>query len=82
MLAGRATHSHRDCKEFTTVKIEIDQDLCEGNLRCMAAAPELFQVNENDKAYLLIENPGEEFRQKAEAAARVCPRQAIRIDGK
>jgi ferredoxin len=64
------------------VKIEIDPDLCEGNLRCMGVAPDLFQVNQNDKAYLLIDNPGEEFRQKAETAARVCPRQAIKVDGK
>jgi len=64
------------------VKITIDPDLCEGNLKCMAAAPEVFQVGDDDKAYLLIENPGEEYRKKVETAARVCPRQAIRIDDK
>jgi ferredoxin len=64
------------------MKIFIDPDLCEGNMRCVAVAPELFELGDDDRAHLKIENPGEEFRQKAEHAARVCPRQAIRIDDK
>lgn len=61
------------------MKVVIDQDLCEGNLRCMNVAPDVFQVGDDDKAHLLIAEPGEQYREKVERAIRVCPRQAISI---
>lgn len=62
------------------MKVVIDQDLCEGNLRCMNVAPEVFEVGDDDKARLLIAEPGEEFREQVQRAVRVCPRQAISIE--
>jgi ferredoxin len=61
------------------VKVVIDYDRCEGHGRCQSAAPEVFEVRDDDRAYLLIEEPGEELRPKVERAARVCPRQAITV---
>ena len=62
------------------MKVTVDQDLCEGHGRCQAAAPEVFELRDDDKSYVLIERPGEELRAKVERAARLCPRQAIRIE--
>jgi ferredoxin len=45
----------------------------------MDAAPEVFVVREDDKLYLLQEDPPESLRAKVEHAVRVCPRQAIKI---
>jgi ferredoxin len=61
------------------MKIIVDRDRCEGNARCVAAAPEVFELRDDDQAYVLIERPGEDLRPKVERAARVCPRQAITL---
>ena len=61
------------------MKVIVDQQLCEGNMRCQEAAPEVFEVRDDDKSYLLIENPPEAMREKIKLAVRLCPRQAITI---
>jgi ferredoxin len=61
------------------MRVTVDQDLCEGNGLCVKAAPEVFELGDDDKAQVLIERPGEELRARVETAARRCPRQAIRV---
>ncbi len=61
------------------MKVVVDYDRCEGNLRCMHAAPEVFEVGDDDRAIILQQHPGEELRAKVERAARLCPKQAITI---
>ncbi len=63
------------------MRVLVDFDLCESNALCVQAAPEVFEVREDDFLYLLDDNPGEELRARVEAAARVCPKQAITIEG-
>jgi ferredoxin len=46
----------------------------------MAAAPEVFEVRDDDFLYVLDEHPSEELRSKVEEAVRLCPKQAISID--
>jgi ferredoxin len=67
---GRKEHS---------LQIVVNYDLCESNALCMQAAPELFEVREDDLLYVLNEFPDENFREKAESAVRACPKQAIEI---
>ena len=61
------------------MKVIVNHDLCEGNARCVLAAPEVFELREDDQSYVLIERPGEDLRLKVEEAARFCPRQAITL---
>jgi ferredoxin len=61
------------------MRIVVDFDLCESNALCMAEAPEVFEVRDDDFLYVLDEEPGEELRSKVEQAVRVCPKQAIKI---
>ncbi len=61
------------------VRVMVDHDLCEGNARCVAAAPEVFELRDDDQSYVLIERPGDDLRPKVEQAARWCPRQAIAL---
>jgi ferredoxin len=61
------------------MKVIVDHDRCEGNARCVAAAPEVFELRDDDQAYVLIERPGEDLRPKVERAVRYCPRQAITL---
>ncbi len=62
------------------MRIVVDFALCESNALCVSAAPEVFEVRDDDRLYVLDENPSEELRAKVEAAMRVCPKQAIKIE--
>jgi len=62
------------------MRVVVDFDLCESNALCVGAAPEVFEVRDDDRLYVLNENPPEALRAKVEAAARVCPKQAIKIE--
>jgi ferredoxin len=62
------------------MRVVVDFNLCESNALCMDAAPEVFEVREDDFLYVLNETPDESQRAKVEQAARVCPKQAITIE--
>ena len=62
------------------MRVVVDFDLCESNALCMAAAPEVFEVRDDDFLYVLDENPPEELRDKLMAAVRSCPKNAISIE--
>ncbi|MGW0660073.1 ferredoxin [Streptodolium elevatio] len=61
------------------MKINVDFDKCKSNALCMAEAPEVFEVREDNFLYILRENPPEELRAQVEEAARVCPTRAITV---
>jgi len=63
------------------MRVVVDFDLCESNALCMAAAPEVFEVRDDDFLYVLDENPPEALRSKVEQAVRNCPKQAIKLEG-
>ena len=60
------------------MRIVIDLKLCEGNERCVAAAPEVFEVHD-DQSHLRMENPPSALMEKIRLAIRMCPRQAISL---
>ena len=61
------------------MRVVVDWDLCESNALCMAAAPEVFELQDDDTLLVLQETPDESLRPKVEAAVRACPKQAISI---
>jgi ferredoxin len=65
----------------THMRISVDFDRCQSNALCMSAAPEVFEVRDDGFLYILIEEPGEELRAKVVDAARICPTQAITVEG-
>ncbi len=62
------------------MRVVVDYDLCESNALCMKAAPEVFEVRDDDYLYVLDEYPPESLRRKVEQAVRQCPKQAISIE--
>jgi ferredoxin len=62
-----------------TARLVVDRDLCESNAVCVRTAPELFIIDDDDKLRLLVEQPGPELLEKARAAVRRCPRQALSL---
>ncbi|MCY9782391.1 ferredoxin [Nocardiopsis sp. EMB25] len=61
------------------MRVEVDFDQCESNALCMGAAPEVFEVRDDDYLYLLTEEPSAELHEKVREAARLCPKQAITV---
>jgi ferredoxin len=62
------------------MRIIVDHDLCESNALCAQVAPELFEVGDDDALYVLNGEPPDHLRAQVEAAVRVCPKQAIRLE--
>jgi ferredoxin len=62
------------------MKVVVNRSLCDGNGNCAAAAPELFELDDEDQLHILKESFGEELRAKAEAAVRSCPKNALSLE--
>jgi ferredoxin len=75
-VRGGATANDRD---GGTVKVVVDLDLCLGHAQCEDAAPEVFVVQDDGYAHVLIEHPGPDLQPKVEEAVRRCPTEAISI---
>ncbi len=60
-------------------KVVVDFDLCESNAVCMAIAPEVFEVREDDCLYVLVDEPPDGLRSKVDEAVLRCPKQAISV---
>jgi ferredoxin len=80
-LAVGVSREGRSESEEDVMKVVVDYDLCEANALCMDCCPEVFRVEEDDTLTVLIDAPGEELRAKVEDAVRLCPRQAITLEG-
>ena len=61
------------------MRVVVDLMKCESNGMCMAQAPEVFLVNDDDELVVLQETPGEQLRPKVEAAVKRCPKQALSL---
>jgi ferredoxin len=61
------------------MRVIVDRGRCESNALCMAAAPEVFEVRDDDLLYVLQEEPDEGLRSKVEQAVRSCPKVALSI---
>ena len=59
------------------MKVQVNHDKCEGHGKCQMAAPEVFELRDDDLSYVLVDDVSEELKPKVERAIRLCPRQAI-----
>lgn len=62
------------------MKVVVNRLLCEGNGVCAEQAPALFAMDADDNLLILKEEFGEEHREQAEAAVRLCPKHALHIE--
>jgi ferredoxin len=62
------------------VRVVVDWNLCESNALCMAAAPEVFEVQDDDTLLVLQETPDETLRGNVEDAIHACPKRAISLE--
>ena len=72
-----------DQKPLIISKVEVDRDICIGAAPCVTVAPGVFQLDEENKAYIVDQNGAD--AETILLAAQACPVQAIKIfdqDGK
>lgn len=62
------------------MKVIVDRSVCQNHGQCAIAAPDVFDLDDNDE--LVYEpDPSDEYAQDVEDASDVCPVQAITIGG-
>ena len=57
----------------------MNWDDCESNALCVMAAPEVFELQDDDTLLALQEDPDESLRDVVEKAVRACSKRAISI---
>jgi ferredoxin len=63
------------------MRVVVNRTLCESFGVCTGVAPEVFDLGDDDILVILDENPSAEVRPKVEEAVRLCPKQALSIEG-
>jgi ferredoxin len=58
-------------------RVQVDTLACEGHGRCQNAAPEVFELGDDDQSHVLVDEVSDDLVEKVERAIRLCPRQAI-----
>jgi ferredoxin len=62
------------------MKVSVDSLLCESNGLCILAAPDVFDMVDDDEGVqILIETPPAPLEDSVRAAVDACPKQALRI---
>jgi ferredoxin len=61
------------------VRITVDRLRCESNALCMGAAPEVFEVGDDDVLVVLQDSPPEALRGQVLDAVAMCPKQALTV---
>jgi len=61
------------------MKVTIDYTLCEGHAKCMDKVPEVFEVRDDDRSYILVDVVPAGLEDQVRRAANVCPRAAISL---
>jgi ferredoxin len=61
------------------MKLTVDWMRCEGNGACVAEAPEVFDLNDDDELTVLAEEPPERLRAQLNAAVSACPKRALAV---
>jgi ferredoxin len=62
------------------VRIVVEWDLCDGQGRCAAAAPEIFEVTAADQVHVRQPEPPDVARDLVVKAIRSCPKAALHLE--
>jgi ferredoxin len=64
------------------IRVVVDRDLCQNHGQCVFAAPQVFELDDDDGELVQLQDEvGEDLRANVEEASDLCPTQAITIEG-
>ncbi len=61
------------------MKVTVDEDLCQGHARCWDVCPEVFSLDEQGHALVVVDDVPVELITKVREAADLCPERAIEL---
>ncbi|MFH2056854.1 MAG: ferredoxin [bacterium] len=62
------------------MKVTVDKKLCTGDALCLALCPEVFELNEDMQAEVLLTPVPEEHQAACREAVDACPEECITIE--
>jgi len=62
------------------MKIVVDKQRCVGHARCAAAAPEIYDLDENGYIAFTAKEVPHDLQAQARRGARACPERVIQIE--
>jgi ferredoxin len=65
---------------MSTIKVHVDMNLCQSHGECVFAAPDVFELGDDD-VLKWEDEVDESKRAELEEAVNVCPMLAIRLEG-
>lgn len=60
------------------VRVRVDRGRCVGTAMCVAVAPNVFEIDNEGKAIVLVQKPQD--RERLTKAAEECPTQAVILE--
>ncbi len=61
------------------IRVEVDRSLCRGYANCLEVAPDVFELGDDDIAFVVAPDYPEDRRADLERAAQRCPAKAIAL---
>ena len=61
------------------LEIVVDRELCELNGQCVAAAPDVFEISDDDVLRVIDPQPSAAKTPQLETAVRRCPKGALTL---
>jgi ferredoxin len=61
------------------MRVEVDYDACEANAVCAGLVPEVFEVDDDDNLYILVDEVPGQLIEGVRHAVRSCPKAALRL---
>ena len=62
------------------MKTKVDPEVCIGCGLCPSVAPDIYEMGDDDKAHVVVEEVPDDSKSLAQEAADTCPVSAISID--
>jgi ferredoxin len=62
------------------VKVKIDRELCTGDAICAELCPNVFEIDNEGLAIVILEEVPEDLEEDVEEAAESCPEECIFIE--
>ena len=62
------------------MRVRVDYDLCEGNAVCAGLVPQVFEVDDKDDLYILVDEVPAELADQVRHAVASCPKTALSVE--